>query len=275
MAADLCDIRYISHEYSETCRSIHMNSEAAGTEPGSPVRLESSALAFGAPLTPVGLPRKDAAAESKSRTRIRTFTIVCIAPSSALADDGRTSTASRAPEGSGRGVGRRTRCAPTGCRTRNRPQVGAKLLQKTLDRRHKPALTRFAKAKGPEGVLALWDDAVKSGDIPGAYWAAPLIPPPPKLSSSAVRGSAYALPPRGSCQPCGHPAARELEEERATLAATVERQNAFYATVSSHATRPFGVSMMRLRARRARTCPPSKSTAKHKIAGSPADRGKG
>src|SRR5271168_4665726 len=52
-----------------------------------------------------------------------------------------------------------------------RPQGGAKLIQKALDRRHESAIKQFAKAKDEAAVGALWDDAVKRGDIPGAYWA--------------------------------------------------------------------------------------------------------
>src|SRR5262249_4797572 len=52
-----------------------------------------------------------------------------------------------------------------------RPQEGAKLLQKTLDHTHRLAINRFAKAKNEAELLALWDAAMKSGDIPGAYWA--------------------------------------------------------------------------------------------------------
>ena len=52
-----------------------------------------------------------------------------------------------------------------------RPLEGAKLLQKTLDRRHQLALNQFARAKDDAGIAALWDKAVSAGDIPGAYWA--------------------------------------------------------------------------------------------------------
>src|SRR5262249_42342493 len=51
------------------------------------------------------------------------------------------------------------------------PSVGAKQLQKTLDRKHKLALNQFARAKDSAALEALWDDALKSGDIPGAYWS--------------------------------------------------------------------------------------------------------
>src|SRR5262249_7845926 len=52
-----------------------------------------------------------------------------------------------------------------------RPQGGGKLIQKALDRRHEAAIKQFAKAKDEAALRGLWDDAVKRGDIPGAYWA--------------------------------------------------------------------------------------------------------
>jgi hypothetical protein len=52
-----------------------------------------------------------------------------------------------------------------------KPHGGGKLIQKALDRRHEAAIKQFSKAKD-EGTLGkLWDEAVKRGEIPGAYWA--------------------------------------------------------------------------------------------------------
>jgi hypothetical protein len=47
----------------------------------------------------------------------------------------------------------------------------AKLLHKALDRRHKLAISQFGKARTEADLTVLWRDAVKRGDIPGAYWA--------------------------------------------------------------------------------------------------------
>jgi hypothetical protein len=47
----------------------------------------------------------------------------------------------------------------------------AKLLHKALDRRHKLAVSQFGKARTEAELSTLWRDAVKRGDIPGAYWA--------------------------------------------------------------------------------------------------------
>jgi hypothetical protein len=48
----------------------------------------------------------------------------------------------------------------------------AKLLHKALDRKHRTAIARFDKARTIDAVRAEWREAVKQGDIPGAYWAA-------------------------------------------------------------------------------------------------------
>ncbi len=50
-------------------------------------------------------------------------------------------------------------------------ELGAKLLQKALDRRHERAIKAFAAAKDTETLRSLWKDALNKGDIPGAYWA--------------------------------------------------------------------------------------------------------
>jgi hypothetical protein len=53
----------------------------------------------------------------------------------------------------------------------NGPSIGSKLLHKLLDKKHRITLNQFAKARSETEVGALWDEAVKRGDIPGAYWA--------------------------------------------------------------------------------------------------------
>jgi hypothetical protein len=47
----------------------------------------------------------------------------------------------------------------------------ARALTKALDRRHEGSLQRFARAKDSDGVAELWRQSLKSGEIPGAYWA--------------------------------------------------------------------------------------------------------
>src|SRR5215831_13608680 len=52
-----------------------------------------------------------------------------------------------------------------------RAQGGGKFIQKALDHRHEAAIRQFAKAKDEDALSRLWDEAVRRGDIPGAYWA--------------------------------------------------------------------------------------------------------
>jgi len=49
--------------------------------------------------------------------------------------------------------------------------AGAKALHKLLDERYAAAIRRFEKAADDVDLLKLWDEALKSGDIPPAYWA--------------------------------------------------------------------------------------------------------
>ncbi len=47
----------------------------------------------------------------------------------------------------------------------------ARQLNKALDHRHKLAVSQFAKAPREADLRALWAEAVRRGEIPGAYWA--------------------------------------------------------------------------------------------------------
>jgi len=49
--------------------------------------------------------------------------------------------------------------------------AAGRLLHKALDRRHEASIKRFNKAQDTHAVRLLWDEALRSGDIPGAYWA--------------------------------------------------------------------------------------------------------
>ena len=53
---------------------------------------------------------------------------------------------------------------------RHHDAVG-RFLHKALDRRHEASIKRFNKAQDTHEVRLLWDEALRSGDIPGAYWA--------------------------------------------------------------------------------------------------------
>lgn len=48
---------------------------------------------------------------------------------------------------------------------------GAKALHKALETRYSGAVRKFDTARDADALLALWDEALKNGDIPPAYWA--------------------------------------------------------------------------------------------------------
>jgi hypothetical protein len=47
----------------------------------------------------------------------------------------------------------------------------AKRIQKALDEQHKLTLSRYAKAASIDDLAGFWATSVRTGDIPGAYWA--------------------------------------------------------------------------------------------------------
>ena len=106
-----------------------------------------------------------------------------------------------------------------------RPQAGAKQLQKTLDRRHPSAINQFAKAKDALAVAALWQDALKRGDIPGAYWALLTHPAATDAMVKEAFGQVHMLSHLvGAANRADIHRLRELEEDNAALSAKVERQ---------------------------------------------------
>jgi hypothetical protein len=106
-----------------------------------------------------------------------------------------------------------------------RSKAGAKHLQKTLDRRHQPALNQFAKAKDAAAVAALWEDALGRGDIPGAYWALLTHPATTDKMAKQVFGLVHMLSHLvGAANRADIRRLRQLEEDNATLAAKLERQ---------------------------------------------------
>jgi Uncharacterized protein conserved in bacteria (DUF2325) len=105
------------------------------------------------------------------------------------------------------------------------PRVGAKHLQKALDRRHKLALNQCAKAKDMAAVAAFWDDAMKRGDIPGAYWAVLTHPATTNDLVKKVFGEVHMLSHLvGAANRADIRRLRQLEDDNAALAATIARQ---------------------------------------------------
>ena len=105
------------------------------------------------------------------------------------------------------------------------PKTGAKHLQKALDRRHKVILNQCAKAKDAAAVGAFWDDAAKRGDIPGAYWAVLTHPATTHEVVKRVFGEVHMLSHLvGAANRADIRRLRQLEEDNASLAAQIERQ---------------------------------------------------
>jgi len=52
-----------------------------------------------------------------------------------------------------------------------RRDLGSKMLQRALDRRHRSAIAEFGRARSTEELKAKWEVAVQRAEIPGAYWA--------------------------------------------------------------------------------------------------------
>nr|WP_315595733.1 DUF2325 domain-containing protein [uncultured Cupriavidus sp.] len=69
----------------------------------------------------------------------------------------------------------------------NQGGQGARAIQKALEQRHGAAVRQFASATDADAVLARWNHALASGDIPGAYWATMTHP----ATSPAVRKKAF------------------------------------------------------------------------------------
>lgn len=47
----------------------------------------------------------------------------------------------------------------------------AKALQKLLEQRHESVVQRIARVHDPVALGALWDESLRQGEVPGAYWA--------------------------------------------------------------------------------------------------------
>jgi hypothetical protein len=106
-----------------------------------------------------------------------------------------------------------------------RPQGGGKLIQKALDRRHEAAIKEFAKAKDETALAKSWDDAVKRGDIPGAYWAVLSHPAATDALMRRVFGDVHMLSHMvGAANRADIRRLRQLEEENAALTGKLEAQ---------------------------------------------------
>ena len=104
-------------------------------------------------------------------------------------------------------------------------QGGAKFIQKALDRRHETAIRQFAKAKDAETLGLQWEDAVRRGDIPGAYWAVLSHPLATDALMRKAFGDVHMLSHMvGAANRADIRRLRQLEEENAALRAQLEAQ---------------------------------------------------
>jgi hypothetical protein len=104
-------------------------------------------------------------------------------------------------------------------------QGGGKFIQKALDRRHQTAIRQFAKAKDAERLGLQWEDAVRRGDIPGAYWAALSHPLATDALMRKAFGDVHMLSHMvGAANRADIRRLRQLEEENAALRAQLEAQ---------------------------------------------------
>jgi uncharacterized protein DUF2325 len=107
----------------------------------------------------------------------------------------------------------------------SRRQDGARFLQKALDRRHQAVINRYARAKDAAAVVALWEESLRQGDVPGAYWAALTHPATTEDVVKRVFGDVHMLSHLvGAANRADIRRLRQLEQDNAALAAKVERQ---------------------------------------------------
>ncbi|WP_322040592.1 DUF2325 domain-containing protein [Burkholderia diffusa] len=105
--------------------------------------------------------------------------------------------------------------------------AGGKALHKVLDERYAGAIHAFDKAKDADALLALWQDALKSGDIPPAYWALMTHPRTTMAVRQAAFGDLHMLSHLvGAANRADIRRLVALAEENAALHAKIERQQA-------------------------------------------------
>jgi hypothetical protein len=105
-------------------------------------------------------------------------------------------------------------------------QADAKLLHKALDRRHRVAISQFDKAKTAADVRALWQEASKRGDIPGAYWAALTHPATDEPLVRDIFAEVHMLSHLvGAANRADIRRLRQFEEEKADLEARLARKD--------------------------------------------------
>ena len=106
-----------------------------------------------------------------------------------------------------------------------RHDKAAKLLHKALDERHRIPINQFGKATTEDTVRALWRDAVRRGEIPGAYWAALTHPATTQAIIRDAFGDVHMLSHLvGAANRADIRRLCQLEAENADLRARMDRQ---------------------------------------------------
>jgi hypothetical protein len=106
-----------------------------------------------------------------------------------------------------------------------RREARAKLLQKALDRRHGVAIKRYSGAKTDEALRLLWEESVRQGDIPGAYWALLSHPAATEAVIKRAFRDVHMLSHLvGAANRADIRRLRQLEEENRRLTETLHRQ---------------------------------------------------
>jgi hypothetical protein len=101
----------------------------------------------------------------------------------------------------------------------------ARQLNKALDHRHKLAISQFAKAATEADLRTMWGEAVRRGEIPGAYWATLTHPAASQAIIREAFGEVHMLSHLvGSANRADIRRLCQLEGEKAELEAKLERQ---------------------------------------------------
>jgi len=109
---------------------------------------------------------------------------------------------------------------------------GARALHKALDRRFAPAIKRFGAAKDIGALRLLWAEALKTGDIPPAYWAVMTHPASTQEMRALAFGDVHMLSHLvGATNHADIRRLVALEEENATLKSKINRQQGRLQTI--------------------------------------------
>jgi hypothetical protein len=113
-----------------------------------------------------------------------------------------------------------------------RHDKAAKLLHKALDERHRVAINQFSKATTEDAVRSHWREAVRRGEIPGAYWATLTHPITTQAIIRDAFGEVHMLSHLvGAANRADIRRLCELETDNAELRARVERQQVAFRDV--------------------------------------------